>query len=549
MLRLLLTILLSVGTANAAERSGTIAVRVLDAQMKLLPVRAWVDADGKRHFQPTAPAGATPYERDRSFSCDGQFTMKLPAGKAILHLEKGKEWFAIDRQVNIPAGATNELTVYLHRWVNLTDDGWFSADLHVHFGHDRPEVLKQLALADDVHVVPAFSAWLRGHEQEWPSKWPAWEGGPVIRVDANHLVTRNNLEIERINGRARPGATVGATFLYNLQRPISAKRFDTRFPTDATLTLNARKHSPDLVVDTDKPSWAETAVGAALGAYDTAQVCHNHYHRDQTLKGGWGMIGPLSPDEKPLTEPDELFHRTNRQYYHWLNCGIRMGVSGGSAMGVMRVPLGYNRTYALLRNELTADRFWTAVKAGRTFATSGPAIDLRIDRHRIGDTIEAESGDRFEARIDVRWTNQLERVELVHNGEIALLPNKSEWGSHTRPTHDPDTLIPLQGATHTAKVIARRSGWFAARVIYQAPDGRLRQAHTSPIYLTVDKRPTAHRQSAEYNLRWIDRLVEIARQPGRFQSDADRDQVLATYARAREFYQEAAHTAERVWND
>jgi hypothetical protein len=52
------------------------------------------------------------------------------------------------------------------------------------------------------------------------------------------------------------------------------------------------------VIDT----WAETPVGAALGVYDVAQICHNHYHRSATLHGGWGMIGPLAPDEKDLAE-------------------------------------------------------------------------------------------------------------------------------------------------------------------------------------------------------------------------------------------------------
>ncbi|MGB0580721.1 MAG: CehA/McbA family metallohydrolase [Limisphaerales bacterium] len=549
MSRLPLVLLLMAGMCSAVDPSGTLAVRVVNLRQEPLPVRAWVDAGGKRFFRPAAPVNATPYDRDRSFSCDGSFRLILPTGPATVHLEKGKEWVVVDRQVEIMSGQTTELSVTLMRWINLPEEGWFSSDLHVHFGHDQPEVLKQLARADDVHLVPAFSAWLRGHEKEWSRTWPKWEGGPVIGVDKHHLVTRNNLEIERINGRAQPGATVGATFLYNLKRPVFAQRFDTRFPTDATLALGAKRHSPNLIADTDKPSWGETTVGAALGVYDVAQLCHNHYHREHTLPGGWGMIGPLSPDERPLSEPDELFRRTNRQYYHWLNCGIRMGVSGGSAMGVMRVPMGYNRTYARVIGDLTAESFWAAVKAGRTFATSGPALDLNIGEHRIGDTIKAKSGERFEARIRVRWTNKLERVELVHNGEVVALPDKSSSFSRSEPAIEPETFIAQYDTAHTGNVIALRSGWFAARVIYEAPDGRLRQAHTSPIYVSVDNRPTANRASAEYNLRWIDRLIEIAELPDRYQSKADRDQVLLTYARARAVYEKVARVAKDVWGD
>jgi len=55
--------------------------------------------------------------------------------------------------------------------------GYYSADLHVHFGYDRLAVLEQLSLADDVHIVPAFTFWLRGTEPEWKAEWPAWRAG------------------------------------------------------------------------------------------------------------------------------------------------------------------------------------------------------------------------------------------------------------------------------------------------------------------------------------------------------------------------------------
>jgi hypothetical protein len=38
-------------------------------------------------------------------------------------------------------------------------------------------------------------------------------------------------------------------------------------------------------------------------------------------------------------------------------------------------------------------------------------------------------------------------------------------------------------------------------------------------------------------LRWIDRLVEVANLPGRFSSDAEREQVLRVYAEARKVYE------------
>ena len=50
-------------------------------------------------------------------------------------------------------------------------------------------------------------------------------------------------------------------------------------------------------------------------------------------------------------------------------------------------------------------------------------------------------------------------------------------------------------------------------------------------------------------LRWVDQLIEFANLPGRYQSEADKAEVLALYAQARRFYENVATTATRVWAD
>ncbi|MFK7822141.1 MAG: hypothetical protein AB8G99_25825, partial [Planctomycetaceae bacterium] len=355
---------------------GRITAHVVDESGDVLPARAWIDAGGTRLFQPIEPTSATAYAKDRSFSCDGKFTMVVPEGEVTVHVERGKEFVPVDVSVGISAGATIEKTVTLKRWIDMPSRGWFSADLHMHLGHDNPNVLKQLALADDIHLVPSFTYWLRGEGETWNAKWPGDDFTNPIRVDSNHIVTRNNIEIERINRSSVPGGTTGATFLFNLNQPITADHYGFYFPTDTDLCKVARRHSPEAVFDSDKPSWAESVVGAALGQLDTIQVCNNHYHRNSTIPGGYGMIGPLEPGESNAASGDGLFHRTNALYYRFLNCGFRLGVSGGSAIGVMPLPAGYNRTYAHVDGEFTADKMWASVKAGRTFATSGPMLSL-----------------------------------------------------------------------------------------------------------------------------------------------------------------------------
>lgn len=529
---------------SSCAEDGLVKVRIVDAAGNKTAARAWIDAGEQRLFKPTAPDTATPYAKDRSFSCDGEFVMAVPEGRATIHVEKGKEFVPVDVEIQVAGGETLERTIELNRWINMPSRGWFSADLHLHLGHDDPRVLQQLALADDVHLVPSFTYWLRGEGEKWNARWPAGEFNRPIRIDDHHLVTRNNIEIERIKRTATPGGTIGATFLFNLKQPVTADRYGFAFPTDAELCRVARRHSPDCVLDSDKPSWSETVIGAALGQLDTIQVCNNHYHRLNTIRGGWGMIGPLETGESNEAVGDALFHRTNSLYYRFLNCGFRLGVSGGSAIGVMPLPAGYNRTYARIDGEITAKKMWASIKAGRTFATSGPMLSLTANGQPIGSTVSVKSSDTKTIKVaaHVESMEKLEALQLVHNGTVV---SSSNLLNTPGPGVDPlkfELKFDLK---------PKQSGWIAARAIYRAPDGLLRQAHTSPIYISVDEKPVAFADDARYMLRWIDQLTAIANERGRFPTDDARREVLETYAEARLKYEEVITHSIRImkWND
>lgn len=530
-----------IGSDVVHAAGGRIEVTVLDKSGKITPVRAWVDAAGRRLFNPVAPDTATPYARDRSFSCDGTFTMAVPAGKAVVHIEKGKEFLPVDAEVDVSPDETIVKKIQIKRWVDMPGRGWYAADLHVHFGADDPRILRQLSLADDVHLIPAFTYWLRGRGERWKAAWPDEGFTQPTFVDDQHIITRNNIEIERINRNAVPGGTIGATFLFNLNQPVTAERYGEHFPTDADLCRAARRQSPAAVYDSDKPSWAETVVGAALGALDTVQLCHNHFHRSSTIPGGWGMIGPLAPGESNAATDDGLFHRTNTLYYRFLNCGFRLGVSGGSAIGVMAMPAGHHRVYARVDGQFTAEKMWASIRAGRSFATTGPMLSLDVNREGIGSTISLESAHDPPLKLQstVRSIETVDSLEIVYNGDIIASRDLSK----TIPNPRVDAVL-------DSELTPKRSGWVVSRVLYRAPDGLLRQAHTSPIYISVDNRPTASAADARYMCVWIDRLTNIAEtQPDRFPDEEARGGVLATYAEARARYEEIIAEAQQHWSD
>ena len=508
--------------------TGTLSVLVHEPDSASpLPSRAWVQAGAQRIFEPTTPS-CTPYARDRSFSSEGRFALTLPAGTALLHVERGKEYRPVDREVAVGAGETVEVDVTLERWTHMAAEGWYSTDLHCHFGvHDLP-VLKQLALADDVNLEPILTLWNHQRDGLSDESWPDWPHAPNVFADPTHLVTLRNQEIERIGGG--PFESVGALLMFGLQTPVKMPPRNSRYPCDAVLARMAKNSSPHCIIDTDKPIWAENVVGVALGLFDCVQVCHNHYHRDSTLPLGWGMATVDEPEQESWG-PDELFHRTNRTYHRFLNCGFKLAATGGTAMGVMPAPLGYCRTYAKLDGPLTEASYLKAIASGRTFATSGPMLTLTAAGKDVGAEIRYSTQSRASIPVKalLRSIQPIDRLELIYNGRIIKGVDLKD-----------QPASPTLRRSVTMDFAPTRSGWIAARALFVAPDGCLRQAHTSPVYITVDDKPTASRQDAEFMIRWLDRIAEIARQPDRYDTTDQTKHTLTLFQKARKVYENIA---------
>ena len=139
--------------------TGTVSVTVNEIGRDTpLPCRAWVELGDERLFKPVTPS-CIPYKKDRSFSCEGHFVIKVPAGKALIHIERGKEYRPIDKEIIVRENQTTKINITLERWVNMREQGWYSADMHCHFGVDDLDVLKQTALADDINFEPVLTVW------------------------------------------------------------------------------------------------------------------------------------------------------------------------------------------------------------------------------------------------------------------------------------------------------------------------------------------------------------------------------------------------------
>jgi hypothetical protein len=252
------------------------------------------------------------------------------------------------------------------------------------------------------------------------------------------------------------------------------------------------------------------------------------------------MAGADIEEQQKDWDQDELFHRTNSTYYRFLNCGFKLAATGGSAMGVMAVPLGYGRTYAKLDGLLTEANYLDAIRIGRTFATNGPILVLTANGLDTGAEIQYSiaRSQPILIRAGLRSIQDIDSLELIYNSKVV---KKVDLSSRVpSPILEESTVLRLKPL---------RSGWVVARAIFTSPDGHLRQAHTSPVYVTVDGKPTASKNDAEYMIRWIDRLLKVSKKPNRYQSDGERTETQKIFKEARHIYENIARKAVEVWGE
>ncbi len=184
------------------------------------------------------------------------------------------------------------------------------------------------------------------------------------------------------------------------------------------------------------------------------------------------------------------------EYYRYLNCGYRIAAVGGTDKMSAAMPVGASRTYARLDRGRPFDfESWAAaVRAGRTYTTSGPLMDLTVDGHGVGEEIKLTGGGgtvEVHATAECMWP--MHRLEVVMNGKV-VGDAFEEKGARTLEVR---TKVKVDG-----------SSWIAARAAsshkrVHSWSGNL-AAHTSPVYIVVPGTELFSPSDATYMLTLID---------------------------------------------
>jgi hypothetical protein len=438
----------------------------------------------------------------------GPFEMALAPGVWQIGVRRGVEHEARFEDVTIRSGETLERTLRPRRWTDLRRLGWWSGDDHVHtriVSDDDARNVMAWVQAEDVHlanIVKMGDIYRTYFEQRG--------FGPAFRVQAGEYVLTPGQECPRTHDQI--GHTLAMDITAMVRDPERYFLYDTVFD----------------------------AVHAQGGITGYAHVNSGlfHVHRDMSLNVPRAKVD--------FVEILQFNHLGTDLYYDFLNLGCKLTASAGSD-----VPwggtIGEARAYAYLgRKPFTADNWFAAFRRGRTFTTSGPMLEFRVDEALPGDELVVNSNRKLRVRARA-WGDPGRmapvKLEIVRHGEVI------------RAAESGDPAHPETGLDFT--VDAGDGFWIAARA--RAGDGTT--AHTTPVYVVreglrfwkFDDLDAQFARRSE-SLKQIEGLVAEARKldsEGRLEEDRYRkllarqgDALLQRVADARNLYAELARTAE-----
>jgi hypothetical protein len=224
---------------------------------------------------------------------------------------------------------------------------------------------------------------------------------------------------------------------------------------------------------------------------------------------------------------------TAKVWYQLLNCGFRIPAGAGTdAMAnyaSLRGPVGLNRVYVEATGGLSRESFLASLKAGRTFATNGPLVGLRVGNAAPGDTVNVRASSALHYRAWLRSNVPIAKVELIWNGQVAA-------------RH----LVNAASGDFSGDIVAKGSGWIVVRAYSDEGNEYVLDTYpyatTSPIYVTVDGRPRRSPAAAAWALQWLERLESATRSNPDYRSSEENAAVLRDISRARAFYKSCSET-------
>lgn len=422
-----------------------------------------------------------PYTKSTQFYSDGTSSVSLPTGTATIRVFKGPEYKVAVGSVDIPAAKTVQQTVTLNRWANMPGDGWYSADDHLHIPRPVPELnpaISKMMQAEDIHVANLLQM---GKVKNFTIS-PQHAHGPDSYYQEGHYILAAGQENPRTHFLGHT-ITLGAdTALHNPEQYLIYRLVWEEAVKQGAINGFAHAY------------WPEHSF-FPLGPHNGAAVLlpHNLLHFMEVLQ----------------------FDRSDyTTWYEMLTLGFRVTPTAGTdyPCADQTIP-GHERFYTKVEGPLTYAKWLDGVRKGRTFVTTGPLVEFRINDQDIGSEVILEEATTVQVSGRVAFDPEQDDVsvlELIQNGQVI------------------DRFSRIRDADHISFSISltvSETSWFAvrsyggARRIEQSQANPLlfssfqprSNLHSAPIYVTLKDAPGVEdsAQAKRIAHTWLVRLEEL----------------------------------------
>ncbi|MEZ4831866.1 MAG: CehA/McbA family metallohydrolase [Caldilineaceae bacterium] len=383
---------------------------------------------------------------------DGDVDVDLPLGKIYVEITRGYEVKPLRTVVEVTA-ETDEIVFEMEKVLHWREDGWITADTHVHFLSPQTALLE--GQAEGVNVVNLLaSQWGEMFSNVTDFDGKTTIGAKEFGGDGEFLV--------RVGTENRMQALGHISLLGYSGRMINP--LCTGGPSESAIG------DPQEVIMAE---WAQRCIDQG------GLVVMPHGPNPQGERAADIVLGLVNAIEMMTFNPfnAQISPYGIADWYRFLNLGYQVPVCGGSDKMAASSLLGGVRTYTHLGDrDFTYENWMAATRAGNTFVTVGPLAEIRVDGHMPGSALHLPPSG---GTVEVTWKVEsvslpVDAVEIVVGG-LAVDSVKVEH---------------LLSAAGSAQVRVDKSTWIALRVrgSYQGNPADI-AAHTSAVQVTVGDAP------------------------------------------------------------
>ncbi len=407
---------------------------------------------------------------------DGTFQGELPVGEVYVEVSKGFEFEPIREKLEIKPGQ-RQLEITLDRNSHLRKSGWVTADTHTHFL--TPETAHLEAAAEDINVINLLAA-------QWGDLYTNVGDltGEVSGSSSGETIVWVGSENRQhfLGHISLMGATGSPIFPMSTSGPTEGYIGDPTVRAMSEWADEAHEKGGLAIVPHFPFPHSEVIAEVVLGKVDGLEIRDFHVPTLDTF--------------------------AVHEWYRLMSCGYRVPAVGGTDKMSAGMPVGGVRTYAHIGDRDLSHESWSdAVRAGRTYTTSGPLMDFTVEGLRPGDELTLpESGGSVHVTATATCAMPINKLEIVFNGKV-ITQASSDVGSKLLAI---DEALDLPG-----------SGWIAARAVSNHVAWHVWPvnfaAHTSAVYVKAGRTDVFDAALGQYlittmegGIEWLDTLATRA---------------------------------------